>query len=367
MAAAIRPSLTQDVSIMRSSASSARTHGTSILSTAASGLASFIEREGGDPDRVFGIAGTDSAMLDGPVSSMRLEQYCAIFEQAASATGNDNFGLCYGQQFQPEELGMLGYMALASATVGDAFMKVSEMFHHHQQRSMLRLTEQGKWARVEYRIVDPGVASRRQDAELSLGMFVNILRRAHGAGWAPELVMFEHVRPEGARAHEVEFGAPVQFAQPVNALVFPRAVLDQPMPAHDARLLTLMQHNLQHFGLATLQAQTLVERTSHAIRQRLNGHEPTLDEISQALNLPNWTMQRRLRIEGYTYQEVLLRVRKTLALEYLSDPAIQISELAFLLGYSEISAFSRAFNRWQNMPPSEWRRRYMEEKQSPGE
>ncbi|MBN3786938.1 AraC family transcriptional regulator [Burkholderia sp. Ac-20353] len=330
-----------------------------ILSAAATGLVRFIECEGGDPDRVLGISGADGVALGQPSACLTLGLYCRILEQAASETGDGNFGLRYGQQFEPTHLGLLGYVALSSPTVGDALRNISALFHHHQQNSLLRVVAHGDLSRVEYQIREQKIVMRRQDAELSLGMFFNILRHALGQHWSPECVHFEHDRPESWRDHERCFGAPAAFTQPCNALVLRSADLARPMPGADEHLLALVRHNLAQLGLPGRQAESLVERTQAAIRQRLADGEPTLDDIAQALNLPSWTLQRRLRIEGCNYQEVLLGVRRQMAIDYLRDPAIQISELAFLLGYSEISAFSRAFHRWLNMSPSEWRRGYL--------
>ena len=327
-----------------------------ILSAAATGLAAFIAREGGDADHILGVAGTDLASIERPMTSMTLGVYCRALEQAALETGNENFGLRYGQQFQPSELGLLGYLAMASSTVGEALRNMGSLFHHHQQSSQLRVVATGEFARVEYQIADLAISSRRQDAEFSISMFFNILRHAMGSNWRPREIHFEHVQPAAWTEHQDQFGAPVYFSQPTNALVLTRAELDAPMPNGDARLLALLQYNLQQLGLATIQAESLIARVQAAIRQRLNDHEPTLDEICQSLGMATWKLQRRLRTAGYTYQQLLLEERKELSLDYLRDPAIQISELSFLLGYSEISAFSRAFHRWHGVSPTEWRR-----------
>ena len=137
-------------------------------------------------------------------------------EQAAADTCNGNFGLRYGQQYEPGQLGLLGYVALASPTVGAAFENISGLFHHHQQRSILRVVRQPELSRIEYQILDRSIAARRQDAELSLGMFFNILRHALGSRWSPEAVLFEHARPESWPEHERSFGAPALFAQPLQ-------------------------------------------------------------------------------------------------------------------------------------------------------
>jgi AraC-like DNA-binding protein len=191
-------------------------------------------------------------------------------------------------------------------------------------------------------------------------MFLNILRHALGSVWTPEEVHFEHARPESWSEHERRFGARALFSRPCNALVLRTRDLDTPMPRADAHLLALLKHNLSHIGLAETESASIVDRVSAVIRERLSDGEPSLEDVSRVLQLPNWTLQRRLRGHGCTYQELLVRVRRELALGYLRDPGIQISELAYLLGYSEISAFSRAFHRWLDMSPSEWRKGYLE-------
>ncbi|KVE39935.1 hypothetical protein WS68_18845 [Burkholderia sp. TSV86] len=134
------------------------------------------------------------------------------------------------------------------------------------------------------------------------------------------------------------------------------------MPRADIHLLALMRQNLARLGLTNTRKAheaSLVERVAAVIRLRIADGEPSLDDMAEALNMPSRTLQRRLRTYGYTYQEILLAVRREVALDYLCNPDVQISELALLLGYSEISAFSRAFHRWFDTSPSEWRRGYL--------
>ena len=132
--------------------------------------------------------------------------------------------------------------------------------------------------------------------------------------------------------------------------------LAQINPTSDPRLLALLRHNMTLLGLAEQGGVSLTEQVAQAVRIRLTDGEPALEHIAGDLGIAAWTLQRRLRTEGHTYQDVLSNTRRELALTYLSDPSIAVSELAFMLGYSELSAFSRAFHRWLNRSPSEWRR-----------
>ena len=337
-------------------ASGAEPPGCAILSAAATGLVPFLRAQGADAERVIGAAGGSLTVLDEPAGRMDLAVYCRIFERAARETGNEHFGLSYGLQFEPAALGMLGYIALASPTLDAALENMSGLFHRHQQNSTLRVRRDGEFATLEYAIHDARVGQRRQDAELSIAMFCNVLRHALGRGWAPLWVGFEHACTGGQADAQDRLGAPVRYGCPTNAIRVRSADLRAALPGADARLLAILRQSISTLGLPPNRRVSLAERVGEAIRLRLADGEPALDDIAGALRLPNWTLQRRLRIEGSTYQEILSDVRRALALQYLRDPAIAVSELSFLLGYSELSAFSRAFHRWYATSPSQWRR-----------
>ena len=115
--------------------------------------------------------------------------------------------------------------------LGCAIENLVELFPLHQESSLMRLVAGNSLGRLEYQITAPSILERRQDAELSLGMFLNVFRECLGARWVPEEIHFEHPRPEGFREHERAFGAPVYFSQATNAHPVP---LRNPRPP-DAR------------------------------------------------------------------------------------------------------------------------------------
>ena len=338
----------------------ARSQASSILSAAATGLVSFILLEGGDPDRVLGLAGVSATALGQPASSLGLDLYCRVMEQAAADTCNGNFGLRYGQQYEPGQLGLLGYVALASPTVGAAFENISGLFHHHQQRSILRVVRQPELSRIEYQILDRSIAARRQDAELSLGMFFNILRHALGSRWSPEAVLFEHARPESWPEHERSFGAPALFAQPCNAIVLPTRQLDAPMPGADAHLLALLRHNPGpagaggHAGRIAGRARRrrhpppAGRRRAFARRCGAGAEHPELDAAAAPA-------QPRLHLSGVAAGGAP-RAGAQLS-EGSRDPDFRTGFPARLFRDQRVF---RAFHRWLGMSPSEWRRGYLE-------
>src|SRR5690606_21633282 len=99
-----------------------------VLAAAARGLCGFIERQGGDAERVLGVSGIDPDLWQHPTLSLALPNYCQVLEEAARQSGCANFGLYYGQQSKPQALGLLGYIGLCSATVEQALINFARAF-----------------------------------------------------------------------------------------------------------------------------------------------------------------------------------------------------------------------------------------------
>jgi AraC-like DNA-binding protein len=323
-----------------------------VLSAAASGVVEFIERFRGDIDCIFGHAGLAPDMTGSPTLKLQLSSFCSLFEQASRFTGQDNFGLWFGNQFDPRDLGLWGYAAISAPTLGSALENLVGLFDYHQESSLLRLRQgEDGLMRLEYRIEAPDIVERRQDAELSLGMFYNVIRECCGTGWAPEEVHFEHPRPQGWQEHERAFSAPIYFSQPGNALLFRPDILERPMPGRDPRMMTMMQSCLEGLGRRSDAPASLVDNVRTTIRVKLPDGYPALEHVAQSLRVSTGAIQRELAQKGLVYKDLVEMTRRDLAFMYLRQRQLPLSEIAFLLGYSELSAFSRAVRRWSGTSP----------------
>ncbi len=331
-----------------------------VLAPAATGVDRFISEHGGDVDRVFGEAEVNPECIGNPTVGMSLKSFCGLFESASQDTQNDNFGLWFGNQFQPEDLGLWGYAALSSPTLGNALDNLVGLFRYHQQCSMLRLTTtRYRMYRLEYQVRDPNIFLRRQDAELSLGMFFNVIRESTGSHWTPEEVYFEHPKPENSKEHEKAFGAPVFFNQAVNALVFKPSILAKRMPKCDLKLMSITRACLESLHTNSPYEQKLTDRIRNIIRSRISDGYPSLEIVAKDLYMSTSAIQRNLAWEGLSYSDLVENTRKNLAELYLKQRNLSLSEIAYLLGYSELSAFSRAFRRWTDLSPREYRGRLL--------
>lgn len=325
-----------------------------VLSAAASGLCDFIGRHGGDADRILGSSGVDPELLAQPTLSLNLDSYCQVMENAARDSRCDNFGLYYGQQFKPQALGLIGYIGLCSSTLELALHNWVAAFPYHQHDTLIRLVDCGDCWRLDYQVRHGRILCRRQDAELTMGMALNLIRHAAGPNWAPRAVMFEHPRPEQWHDHRKSFDAQVYFDQPFNSMSIPKRDLQRPMPDSEPLLLSVIQDAIRRLDGQPV-TQGLIDRVRDQIRRTLAMGEPMLEAAAHRLDLSSWSLQRRLNREGVSFSTLLDGVRREMADLYLRQPHLSISEMALLLGFSEASAFSRAFRRWHGVSPRQWR------------
>ena len=173
--------------------------------------------------------------------------------------------------------------------------------------------------------------------------------------WHPLEVRFEHRAPAGPEEHRRIFGCPVLFDQEHNALTFDAALLDDEVATADERLLRIMLRVIER----TLRELPDPDEFLHDARQLVVDHLPHgsigVSDLARQLGMSSRTLQRRFTARGITYHRFLNQTRHTLARSYLRQPRLTVSEIAFLVGYTDVSAFSRAFVRWTGVTPSEFR------------
>lgn len=327
-------------------------HGpTKVLAAAATGTVSFFEKYGGDIDRIFGCAGLQVDDLSNPLAELNLGQYCALFEEAAKQTGNNNIGLQFGQNFAPKQLGMLGYSAISAPTLAAALINLEQYFPAHQGQTSFGLIKEDGIYWLSYRIIDRRIKERRQDAELSLGMFCNIFKAALGKDWAPLEIRFEHSRPDGHAEHEMRFGAPVRFGRRTNAIAFDPKDLQAIMPDQDPYLASIVKPFLQNRCELQSNSVDFAQSVKNEIKMHLGESLPSLTDIATIFGVSELAFQKQLREHGLSYSDILKAARQELALHYMTDPELPLTEIAACLGYSELSAFSRAFRNWTGISP----------------
>ena len=327
-----------------------------VSAVAASGVVGLIGQCGGDSDRIFGAARLDMSEIGNPAAQLDLQSYCDLFEQAARQTGVEHFGLRFGTAYRVEAMGPLAQLALNSPTLGTALQNLCRYFPAIQEHSTLSLQEDGALMRLQYQIRDGRIARRRQDAELSIGIFINFFRRCFGGAWAPEEVHFEHLRAAEPGVHQAVLNAPVYFAQSSNAILFRRANLAAAMPGANPAAAPALHEELSRRSAAA-RPDDFTGLVVQQIRAGFHEGDPGIAKVAARLGMSRASLYRRLAATGSDFSVLTQTVRQELGLIYVGQPHIPFTEIAALLGYSELSAFSRAFRRWTGFSPAAYRQR----------
>ncbi len=284
-----------------------------------------------------------------------LREYIQLLEDIATLSQDDCFGLHHGATHHLSDFGVLGYILLNSATVGCALNNLIRYFGVWQQATNVALTIEGDTAWFSYQISEPAIQTRRQDTEAAMAFGLTMIRTLTRQHFHPKAVWFEHESPVDISEHQRVFNAPLFFNQSVNAMAMEWNFLDQKIPLADQSLLPLLESHLQPLLEQRTADGELIASASQAIARSLPQGCAMLEEIASSLGMGGRTLQRYLRDHNVTFKQLVDETRHRRALIYLKDPKLSLTEVALLLGYSELSAFSHAFRRWRGLTPREYR------------
>jgi AraC-like DNA-binding protein len=301
--------------------------------------------------------GINRQALTDPNVLVPLDKHCRILELAARRTDDDYVGLNIGCQVHPRDMGPLGYTILNSPDVNAALQSFVRYLRVYARGCKFDLVVDGESAyfNYSYTFTEPCAIERRQEAECTLAMVKRTLEVITSKKLELEAVGFEHPKPEHSVKHEQVFAAPLYFSQQVNFLKFKSSLLQREAAHAEHRLFEVLEKHLAEVITTQVEEDDLVTKVGNTIAQSLSNGVPSIDEVAATLFMTKRTLQRRLAAEGVLYNEFADGIRRKLAIQYVENTKMPLTEVAFLLGYSHISAFSRAFRRWMGKSPIDYR------------
>lgn len=323
---------------------------------AATGLIGAIESAGGDPAQILDPLGLDRRVFSNPHGFIPTADFARVLEDAARATGDDCFGLHFGEHYHPKDVGPLVYVVLNSPTIAVGFENVARYLRLHNEAAEVSFVLGEKWAYLRHLLTDLPAESRRQHNEYSLAVALGTLRLMMGSEWPPVEVQFEHQAPARTSEQGRVFGAPVSFGRAANAFVIEHEFCERQIAAADARLYPIMRRYLDRVLDEMPPEDGLLGSVRRTIGESMRHGDPTLTEVAKRIAIGPRTLQRRLRDYGVDFNGLVDDTRRRFSLRYLRDRRNTLTEVAYLLGYSEVSAFNRAFKRWTGSTPLDYRR-----------
>ncbi len=318
-------------------------------------IADLLDARGKPATAILQDLGLDRAAIRQEGARIPFAQQAALMEAAAEQFKDPSFGLHFGSGVDPLNAGALTFLVSNSPTLGSALNNLASYLPVLTEGAELQIESGDALTVAHIRIVDPDAQRIGQLVEFGLAMFVNICRFVVGRRLTPEWVEFQHNRKQGIDAFEQYYGCPVRFEQKRNAVVLNTGLLDLRCRNADERLLRILKAHCDDLLEKLGQTADLKQHVAHLVSNHLPSSPVTAKSVASELGMSERTIARRLSEQGLSFGQIVDDVRQRLAERYLREPDMRPSQIAYLLGYSEPSAFTRAFRRWTGQSPTEYR------------
>ena len=314
----------------------------------------LLELHGIDPQRFAQQLGFGSTDIPSPKTRMAFELADKAFERAAQLIPYPAFALRAPECWHPSYLGTLGYAWLSSGSLRTGLKRLVRYSRILGQKAVCRCDDlpDGLCFVFDHDRGDKPVGPVLTDFALSL--IVGMCRSNYGAGLVIDAVALRRPAPEDEHPYREFFQCPVTFGAKEDSFVLPLHVADRPLPTGNHDLVQIFDSILAE-QLADLQNGDLESRCRTFLLQELTSGEPSEEDLAKTMAMSRRTLQRRLSDLGLTYRSLLEKTRYDLAMRYLDDPKKSVTDITFLLGFSEQSAFTHAFKRWSGKAPTEYR------------
>ncbi len=284
-----------------------------------------------------------------------------LLEYAADALDDSALGLHLAEQADPRDAGILFYITAGAKDVNEAVALFVRYCRIVNEATRVKLARTSEGVAVEFNVVGAPRHSARQNLEFALAVYLKGLREITGRHVRPIRAAFAHARNSRLREFERFFGCPVEFGHAPSEgasdlLEFAGGILALPLVNADPKIVEA----LRPFCDAAARERSTASGTLRAaveseLEKLLPNGKAQRHRIAHKLALSTRTLSRRLASEGTTYEDVVDELRRTLALQYIKEQGISLSQIAWLLGYEGSASFSHAFRRWTGRAPSDMR------------
>jgi len=336
-----------------SSFSNIMTH--SVLSKTSELVWSLLELYKIDPLPLFRKAHVDPALMKDMSSRTNWTTQDALWQSAAEVIPDPCFGLKLGELWHPSHMHALGYAWLSSSSLSSALHRLKRYIRIASSNIVIELTEEPSQIAIEVRSASPG-SERESDwyADGDMSILLAMCRANYGNSLEPVSVSFKHPAPACAGEFFALFRCPIHFNAERNCMVLSRKDADKRLPGSNKLMSQVHDQEMIRY-LARLNEDDIVSRVKNSIIELLPDGRMSDTRVAEDLFMSNRNLQRKLEARHTTFKTILTEVRQELAGKYIEDRQLTLTEVSFLLGFSEMSAFSRAFKQWTGASPSSQR------------
>ncbi len=321
------------------------------------GIPPLLAAMGLNPDRLITEAGLDAARFDDPNNTIPFTDLGRFVALCAERMRCPHFGLLVCRKAGLDILGLVGELALHAHDVGTALNNIILYLHLHDRGAIPMLSVRGERAMLAYSIHQPDVPGTEHIYDGAIANAFNIMKALAGPDWTPVEVLLYRPPPVDYEPYRQFFRTRLTFGAEHSAVVFAASWLDRRLGSANA----IAHHRiLQEIDLLEAQgAGDMVTQLKRVLRRLLlDGacqREARLETVADLFALHRRTLNRRLSSQGTSFKALVDEARYDVARQLLRDTRLPVTEIAFVLDYTECASFARAFRRWSGTTPSDWR------------
>lgn len=322
-------------------------------------LTDYTERHGLPLDRLLELANIHHDILNDPNDRVRFSDFAHACDIAANVLSDPDLGLNIGQTIRPGHLGTHGFAMMSCATAEEMLLQSARysaltMDVGHNEFKM----NGAECVRYWRSNLPEGVTLGRLQEDLNQATSVTLVRWfGNREDLNPSWVSFRHSKPSNIRAYETLFRCPLRFEASETAIGFPSDYLKLRLPHADTQVNRIMRdlctQLIKKLGNALEPAWLAIARKT--VLESFKHGMPEIAAVAKATEMTEAELKELLSERGITFRSFVDELRQAMALGYIRDPKMGLVVIAYLLGFSEQSAFQRAFKRWTGMTPGEYR------------
>lgn len=300
-------------------------------------------------------AGVHPDRLNDPSGRIDLEEEMILWKAMVTETGREDLGLICGLNFPIQSTGLIGYVMMNSPTIGVAFQKICTYQKLIGESMGMRVEADENYFTVFVEMWTDWRNELRYTQDVLLGACLSWAEKNTVSRVRPLRVGVHYQQPANYTDYEEAFApAPIEFGVPESYLVYARADMESGILSHQSELMSFFEQQVKEQYHDFMGTRTAAEKAKKLILKYMEGELPGIEKIASEMTMSVRSLQKALKGEETSYQKLLNSVRQELAIDYLKKGTFNMSEIAFLLGFSELTVFSRSFKKWTGYSPSEY-------------
>jgi len=313
----------------------------------------YLEHQGIDPAPIYRKAGIDLSLISNPNARLNIEHLDKVWADAVIILDDPTFGVKMIEHWHPSMMGALGYAWLVSSSLRRAMGRIDRYIHAITEGLETKLEDTPAGLKLSFYIVD-GIKIQPQQHTLIIATIMHMCRFNYGEELVATNIDLARPEPEDPTVILDFFRTDVNFDVDVDSITIARADADSELISANKQIALMHDEMLMKY-LVTIKKGDIVQQVQSIILENLPDGQVTDKLVATELNLSERSMQRRLKEHKTTFRALLDGVREMVAKQYIENPVNRMSDIAFLIGFSEQSAFSRAFKKWTGKTPVQYR------------